>query len=292
MRCVRFPVWPLGGTFALLLLSASVFAIDGSNEAGPTSANVRMADGFDFPVGRPEAVGYHKARGFTPNGHLGEDWNGDRGGDTDLGDPIFVIGHGIVVLARDVRGGWGNVVIVRHAYREPTEGGAVKMIDSLYGHLDTMLVHEGQQVVRGQQIATMGTAHGMYDAHLHFEIRKNITVGMYRSAFPRDFTIYHDPTQFVMSHRQLRGGGVGTLVAMNTFVPYPGTGADAGALAPADDAYELGINRSPGRVAAAESSKLNKSAYTIKRRSTGDAAFDKINNGFRADRYDDMRKGN
>jgi hypothetical protein len=116
---------------------------------------------------------------------------------------------------------------------------------------------------------------------------------MYRSAFPRDFTIYHDPTQFVMSHRQLHGGGGGTVIAMNTFIPYPGTGSGgAGTLAPADDAYELGINRSPGRVAAAESSKLNKSAYTIKRRSTGDSAFDKINGGFKADRYDDMRKGN
>ena len=293
MRNATSLVWPLGGLLATLLLTTTTFAVDGSNEAGPATAYGRMADGFDFPVGRPDAVGYHKARGFTPNGHLGEDWNGDGGGDTDLGDPIYVIGHGIVVLARDVKGGWGNVVIVRHAYHEPAEGNAVKLIDSLYGHLDTMLVREGQQMARGQQIATMGTAHGLYDAHLHFEIRKNITVGMYRSAFPRDFSIYHDPTQFVAAHRQIRGGGGFTQLAMNTFIPYPGTGGGTGTLAPADDAYELGINRSPGKLAAAESSKLNKSAYSIKRRpTTGDSAFDKINNGFHADRYDDIRKGN
>ena len=115
---------------------------------------------------------------------------------------------------------------------------------------------------------------------------------MYRSAFPRDFTTYHDPTQFLISHRQLRGGGGGTLVAMNTFIPYPGTGSGAGTLAAADEAYELGINHSPSRLAAAESSKLGKSAYTIKRRTTGDSAFDKINGGFKVDRYDDMRRGN
>ena len=288
MRSAPSLVWPLGGLLATFLVAATTLAIDGSNEAGPATANGRLADGFDFPVGRPDAVGYHKARGFTPNGHLGEDWNGDGGGDTDLGDPIYVIGHGIVVLARDVRGGWGNVVIVRHAYRDPAEGEAVKMIDSLYGHLDTILVHEGQQVTRGQQIATMGTAHGLYDAHLHFEIRKNITVGMYRSAFARDFTIYHDPTQFLMSHRQLRGGGGGALIAMNTFIPYPGTGG----LPATDGAYELGINHSPARLAAVESSKLNKSAYTIRPRATGNTAFDKINNSFQVDRYSDLRKSN
>ena len=107
---------------AAILVAATSFAIDGSNDAGPATAAARMADGFDYPVGWPEAVGYHKARGFTPNGHLGEDWNGDRGGDTDLGDPIYAVGHGIVVLAHDVRAGWGNVVIIRHAYRETAEG--------------------------------------------------------------------------------------------------------------------------------------------------------------------------
>jgi hypothetical protein len=128
----------------------------------------------------------------------------------------------------------------------------------------------------------------MYDAHLHFEIRKNLTIGMNRSAFARDFSNYYDPTQFLETHRQLHGGG-SMLIAMNTFVPYPGNN---GSLPHADAAYELGINNSPARLAAAESSKLSKSAFTIKRRppSTGSPNFDKLNNSFRADRYDDMRK--
>jgi murein DD-endopeptidase MepM/ murein hydrolase activator NlpD len=185
-------------------------AVSGSLDTGFT----KIADGFDFPVGKPEAEGYYKARGFRPGGHVGEDWDGVRGGDTDLKDPIFSVGDGIVVFARDVHLGWGNVVIVRHAYRE---NGNVKYVDALYGHLNTMLVSRGQRVSRGQQIATMGTAHGQYDAHLHFEIRKNLEIGMSRSKFERNFNNYYDPTQFINSHRHLSGGGANYKVAMNTF---------------------------------------------------------------------------
>jgi murein DD-endopeptidase MepM/ murein hydrolase activator NlpD len=174
----------------------------------------KIADGFDFPVGKPEAEGYYKARGFRPGGHVGEDWDGVRGGDTDLKDPIFSVGDGIVVFARDVHLGWGNVIIVRHAYRE---NGNVRYVDALYGHLNTMLVSRGQRVSRGQQIATMGTAHGQYDAHLHFEIRKNLEIGMSRSKFQKDFSNYYDPTQFINAHRHLSGGGANYKVAMNTF---------------------------------------------------------------------------
>ena len=185
-------------------------AVSGALDTGFT----KIADGFDFPVGKPEAEGYYKARGFRPGGHVGEDWDGVRGGDTDLKDPIFSVGDGIVVFARDVHLGWGNVIIVRHAYRE---NGNVKYVDALYGHLNTMLVSRGQRVSRGQQIATMGTAHGQYDAHLHFEIRKNLEIGMSRSKFQKDFSNYYDPTQFINSHRHLSGGGANYKVAMNTF---------------------------------------------------------------------------
>jgi murein DD-endopeptidase MepM/ murein hydrolase activator NlpD len=178
------------------------------------TAFTKLADGFDFPVGKPEAEGYYKARGFRSGGHMGEDWDGIRGGDTDLNDPIYCIGDGIVVFARDVHLGWGNVVIVRHAYRE---NGGVKHIDSLYGHLNSILVSRGQRVVRGQQIGKMGTAHGQYDAHLHLEIRKNLEIGMSRSKFQKNFSNYYDPSQFIASHRHLSGGGANFRVAMNTF---------------------------------------------------------------------------
>jgi len=178
-------------------------------------AFVKLADGFDLPVGKPDGQGYYKARGFRSKGHLGEDWDGVGGGDTDLGDPIYCIGNGVVVFARDCHMGWGNVVIVRHAYRE---GGAVRNVDSLYGHLDRILVRRGQAVARGQQVGTMGTAHGLYDSHLHLEVRKNIAIGMSRDKFAKDLSNYCEPSQFIVSHRHLQSGGGSYRVAMNTFI--------------------------------------------------------------------------
>ncbi|MDP9292445.1 MAG: M23 family metallopeptidase [Verrucomicrobiota bacterium] len=182
--------------------------------AGSDSAFTRVADGFDFPVGKPNAEGFYKARGFRQNGHLGEDWNGLGGGDSDLGSPIAAIGNGVVVFARDVHSGWGNVVIVRHSYYE---GGHLNYVDSLYGHLNQIFVREGQSVSRGDRIATMGSNHGMYPAHLHLEIRKNLSIGMARASFARDFSNYYDPTRFIETHRALRGGPSNTVIAMNTF---------------------------------------------------------------------------
>lgn len=183
------------------------------NFSGQT-AFVRLADGFDMPVGKPDAKGYYRARGFRNNGHLGEDWDGVGGGDTDLGDPVYVIGDGVVVFARDCHQGWGNVVIVRHAYRDALGS---HYIDSLYGHLDRFLVKRGQTVKRGQQIATIGNAHGLYDAHLHLEIRKNLEIGMSRDKFAKDSSNYYDPSQFITAHRHIQTSGASTRVAMNTF---------------------------------------------------------------------------
>lgn len=185
-----------------------------STSAAGATAFTRVADGFDFPVGPPDAQRYYKARGFQSPSHLGEDWDGTGGGNTDLNDPVYCIGDGVVVFARDCRQGWGNVVIVRHAYRH---GGTVQNIDSLYAHCQKILVQRGQSVRRGQQIARIGTAHGLYDAHLHFEIRKNITIGMSRDKFAKNSSNYHNPTEFINAHRRLQGGGSNYRIAMNTF---------------------------------------------------------------------------
>jgi murein DD-endopeptidase MepM/ murein hydrolase activator NlpD len=187
----------------------------GSLEA--RTINAPLADGFDAPVGKPDGAGYYVYRGFHPNGHLGEDWNGNGGGNTDLGDPVYSIANGVVVLSADVRMGWGNVVIVRHAYRETD--GTIKLVDSLYGHLHQRLVRKDQIIRRGQQLGTIGTAHGLYAAHLHLEMRKNLEVGMNRSKFPRDFSVYYSPRQFLIGHRRLAGGRSYAMV-VDTFGPY------------------------------------------------------------------------
>lgn len=204
-----------------LLLSLTVRASPA--RAGQT-IRVPLADGFDLPVGKPDAAGYYVFRGYYPGGHLGEDWNGNAGGDTDLGDPVYAAGGGVVVFSEDYLRGWGNVVIVRHAYIDET--GRVTLADSLYGHLDRRMVRKYQLVQRGQQLGTIGTAHGKYAAHLHFEIRKNTNIGMARASFDQGYSNYFSPRQFIATRRTLRAGA-NVAVPVDTYASQGGDADDA-----------------------------------------------------------------
>jgi murein DD-endopeptidase MepM/ murein hydrolase activator NlpD len=186
-------------------------------------ARVNLADGFDFPVGKPSAAGYYKSRGLRLRApqHFGEDWNGRAGGNTDLGDPVFAIADGIVTFAHNVRAGWGNVVLTRHAYRDPATG-QVKYCDTLNGHLNAIMVKVGQSIKRGQQLGTIGTNSGMYPAHLHFEIRHNLSIGMSRSGIPSDLVNWADPTTFINRFRRLNREWRPASVPTGTYQPYAG----------------------------------------------------------------------
>ena len=143
---------------AMVLCSAAEAATMARKTEDGKWAFVPLADGFDFPVGKPDAEGYYKSRGLrlrTPR-HMGEDWNGVGGGNSDLGDPVYTVGHGLVTYASDARGRWGKVVIVRHAFRDPGSG-KVLCCQTLYAHLDRIDVQLGQLVRRGDQIGTIGT---------------------------------------------------------------------------------------------------------------------------------------
>jgi hypothetical protein len=205
------PAFSRGSLLAVVTLAWLFFATAAQAQE---TAPVRLADGFSLPVGLEGTKTYHKARGFHPDAHLGEDWNGAGGGDSDLGDPVYSIAHGLVVFARDYQLGWGNVVIVRHAY---LENGVQQYVDSLYGHLHEMFVREGQHVTRAQKIGTIGNNRGMYNAHLHFELRKNLQIGMLRHRFARDFSNYWDPESFIKARSTLPGGVQIVSLPVNTF---------------------------------------------------------------------------
>ena len=206
--------------FCVLLTLAMLFLSSPSVEA---AKKVNIADGFDFPVGKPNAAGYYKARGLrlrSPR-HFGEDWNGRGGGNSDLGDPVYSCADGIVTFAHNVRQGWGNVALIRHAYRDP-KSGKVKFIDSLYGHLDKMSVKVGQKVKRGEKVGTIGTNYGMYPAHLHFEMRHNLSIGMHRSKAPADLANWADPTDFINKYRRLNREWRPVAVPTGTYKEYAG----------------------------------------------------------------------
>jgi len=204
-----------------LCLAAALMAPSISRAQEATSADehfqyapTRSADGFDMPVGKPSADGYYRSRGLILGHHLGDDWNGNGGGNTDLGAPVYSTAHGLTVYAKDARMGWGNLVIIRHAY---WEGGRWNYVDSVYAHLKQIFVREGQQIKRGQLVGSIGTNRGMYAAHLHFEIRKNLRIGVNQGSYRKDLSNYFKPHEFISEKRQLKGGGVEVKVPINTF---------------------------------------------------------------------------
>lgn len=76
------------------------------------------------------------------------------------GAPIRVIAGGQVVYA-DPLGGYGKIVVVRHA----------SGLTSHYGHCDSIAVSIGQIVKPGDILGTVGSTGLSTGPHLHFEIR-------------------------------------------------------------------------------------------------------------------------
>ncbi|MCD7798925.1 MAG: M23 family metallopeptidase [Akkermansiaceae bacterium] len=214
-----------------VMLFAALFALsraEGATMARMTGdgkyAYVPLADGFDYPVGKPDAAGYYKSRGLRlkkPR-HLGEDWNGIKGGNSDLGDPVYTIGHGLVTYAADARGAWGKVVIVRHAFRDP---GTKKILccQTLYAHLDEIKVKTGQLVRRGDMVGTIGTNRGMYPAHLHAELHYNIYVNTGHQGVEKNRINYGQLEGFIKRFRRLPAETRQVKLPIGCFLPYKGT---------------------------------------------------------------------
>lgn len=76
------------------------------------------------------------------------------------GTPVYAADAGSVIFAGDLHG-YGNVVIVQHS------GGYT----TIYGHNQRNLVDKGARVVRGQEIAEIGTSGRTSGPNLHFEVR-------------------------------------------------------------------------------------------------------------------------
>lgn len=155
-----------------------------------------VSQSFDFPVGKPNGKNYFKAREFGQQKHLGEDWNGVGGGNTDLGDPVYSISNGYVSFAENVCCGWGNIVRVVHKFPDHPE---YPYVESFYAHLDQINVQPGDLIQRGQQVGTIGTANGKYSAHLHLEIRSFIDMGI-GPGYSDDTFGFLVPTKFIQKY--------------------------------------------------------------------------------------------
>jgi murein DD-endopeptidase MepM/ murein hydrolase activator NlpD len=177
-----------------------------------------VADRFDSPVGTQAERG----SGFVPPGdwyshnnygnyyqlkpgvfayHTGADlvlWPG--GG---AHEPISATANGLVTFAKRVPNStWGNVIVVGHTLDDGSE------VYSRYGHVEEMLVKAGDEVQRGDRIASEGNAFGQFAFHLHFDISPTKRLLQYPQDWPgldrerlrRD---YVDPLVFIQNNREV-----------------------------------------------------------------------------------------
>ncbi|MBK5265208.1 MAG: M23 family metallopeptidase [Alphaproteobacteria bacterium] len=117
-----------------------------------------------IPSGRPTSIvmlssgfGYRRDP-FNGHGafHAGLDFRGA------YGQPILAAADGKVSFVGQ-RSGYGNVVEITHS----------QGIMTRYAHLSGFNSKVGQKVVRGQQVARMGSTGRSTGTHLHFEVRLN-----------------------------------------------------------------------------------------------------------------------
>lgn len=86
------------------------------------------------------------------------------------GTPVYATASGQVINA-SYRGGFGNLVIIRHGYG----------FETYYAHLSGFAVSTGQWVKRGQVIGYMGRSGTATGPHLHYEVHVNgVAVNPYR----------------------------------------------------------------------------------------------------------------
>jgi murein DD-endopeptidase MepM/ murein hydrolase activator NlpD len=78
------------------------------------------------------------------------------------GTPIRAAENGVVVYAGNELRGFGNLLLIKHADGWVTA----------YAHAQTLKVGRGDQVRRGEIIATVGDSGNVGRPQLHFEIRK------------------------------------------------------------------------------------------------------------------------
>lgn len=109
---------------------------------------------FNFPLTSHYRVtsefGFRRARH-----HYGIDLK------VNIGDSVVSAFDGMVRMARTQKGGYGRYVVVRH-----NNG-----LETVYGHLNKILVEEGQVVAAGEMLGEGGNTGRSTGPHLHFEVR-------------------------------------------------------------------------------------------------------------------------
>lgn len=91
-------------------------------------------------------------------------WEFHKGLDisASTGTPVAAPAAGVVSFAGR-RSGYGNVIYIDHG----------KNTETVYGHLSSILVREGDKVKKGDTIGLVGSTGASTGPHLHYEVRVN-----------------------------------------------------------------------------------------------------------------------
>lgn len=128
------------------------------NQKGNSQANKRPL--FDWPVWEARM-----SRGFLPKRkkkrpHKGIDLAAPRG------VPVMASHDGIVIYTGKEFKGFGKMIMIETV-------GDHAGYATLYGHLDKILVYDGQKVRQGEVVGALGNTGRSSGPHLHFEIRRS-----------------------------------------------------------------------------------------------------------------------
>lgn len=136
-------------------LSPATSTNTNSNSSSPSKDEPKTPSKTSGYFSRPVASGI-KTQGI--HGHNGIDIAAPEG------TPILAARDGYVSLVRGGdawNGGYGNYVVITH------DGG----VQTLYAHMSSIDVLQGQKVNRGQKVGGMGNTGQSTGVHLHFEVR-------------------------------------------------------------------------------------------------------------------------
>ena len=89
--------------------------------------------------------------------HTGIDFTAPKG------TAIQATGNGVVIAVRKTKHGYGRHVVIDHGFG----------YESLYGHMNDIMVEVGDLVEKGQQIGTVGSTGTSTAPHCHYEVHYN-----------------------------------------------------------------------------------------------------------------------
>lgn len=135
-------------------------------------------------------------------GHLGDDYGAPEG------TPVSAISSGEVVLAATGdNAGFGNAVTVKHALADG------RTVYSLYAHLKEIEVKQGDKVVLGQPIGSVGRTGTATGPHLHLAVKDKPDLGKGYSGsnftgdeLQIDSITYYRPSKFIEQQRPATTG--------------------------------------------------------------------------------------